>query len=320
MSSKKKIQFSRLLTTAVAAISVFFLILSIILFFRIALDRTYFSATGVLDKELAANFGTFFQGLVGTTAGIAGSLLIVLIFLLQYRQAKVTQLENSFYKMLDYHRDNVGSINISDYRTKRTERLLGQRAFVVFKLQLFECLKLVENLNKNLANKLSRAQIIDVAYMVFYYGIGKEWEEFSRKLFKRYSADLLQLLHLKIAQIKKDPKEPRNLGRTNQTALSAYFRNMYNAILLVHNNHSLSRKQKNAYIKVLRSQLTNTEQAILYFNVMSRFGKKWKENNLICEYELIKNLPSGYCGKNYDFKQDFKMDYEDDEIDVAAVE
>jgi hypothetical protein len=53
---------------------------------------------------------------------------------------------------------------------------------------------------------------------------------------------------------------------------------------------------------------------------MSRFGKKWAENKLIARYELIKNLPTGYCGENYDFKQDFEMDYEDDEIDVAAVE
>jgi hypothetical protein len=222
--------------------------------------------------------------------------------------------------MIDYHRDNVAGTKVDDYRLYKKAEVNGQKAFVSFKLQLFECLDLVEEVGKVLDQKLSRREIMDVAYMMFYYGIGDDWKPFSKQIFKRYDPELLPVLTARIKEIKQDEKKPKDLGKTNQTSLSSYFRNMYNAIMLIHANANLTRSQRKEYIKILRAQLSNEEQALLYFNVMSRFGKKWIDSSLIVEYELIKNLPEGYCGKNYDFKEDFKMDYEDDEIDVALID
>ena len=101
---------------------------------------------------------------------------------------------------------------------------------------------------------------------------------------------------VKLRKTSKDKDEkPRDLGKTNQTILSTYFRNMFSAIMLIHKSDFLDKSQKLKYIKIYRAQLSNPELIILFFNVLSRFGKKWNENNLIKEYEFIKNIPSGTC-------------------------
>jgi len=94
--------------------------------------------------------------------------------------------------------------------------------------------------------------------------------------------------------------------------LSAYFRNMYNAIKLVDDNKFLNTNEKKDLIKIYRAQLSNPELYVLFFNLMSRFGKKWKEKKYVINYSFIKNIPKGYCD-GYEPNDYFEMTYEDDE-------
>jgi len=85
------------------------------------------------------------------------------------------------------------------------------------------------------------------------------------------------------------------LHRPNQNYLSVYFRNMYNAIKLIDSSSFFNDEEKMNYVKILRAQLSNAELYILFFNIISRFGKKWVDNNYVTKYQLIQNLPSKYC-------------------------
>ena len=294
----------------------FFTILSIILFFSFIFNKQFFSFSGVLDIDLAINFGTFFQGLVGTTAGISGSLLIICVFLLQQKQEKIAQLENVFFKMIDYHRENVGSIVIDNYKLWVNDKKEKAQAFVSFKLQLFDCLNMVNELNELLENKLNEREMADVAYIIFYYGVDERWKDLSEKLLSNYDNALPKLIANYVESQKTMTNDkPKDLGKTNQTILSAYFRNMYNAIMLIHKSSILNEEQKRQYIRVYRAQLSNPELVIIFFNVLSRFGKKWNENNIIAKYEFIKNLPTNTCN-GYNPKNYYVMEYEEDETDV----
>ena len=103
------------------------------------------------------------------------------------------------------------------------------------------------------------------------------------------------------------------LLKTNQTHLSSYFRNMYNAIKIVDESTILSDFEKYELIKIYRAQLSNPELYILFFNVLSRFGKKWLQNNFINKYDFIKNIPFEYCD-GYDPKHYFpSIKFEEDE-------
>lgn len=310
-----------IITAFLTVISIIFLILTLLMFFIFLFNKAYFNFTGKIDVDLAAQFGSFFQGLIGTLAGITSALFMIVIFLLQTKQSRISQVENAYFKMLDYHRENVNSLHVSDFRLEKKNKVTnevlsyyGRRAFVIFKLQLFECLDFVDAVLN--AEKLSFTprQRIDVAYMIFYYGFEREYDDFTKTIFKNYPDHFVKKLFYNRTIYKKDHK----IGRTNQTSLSAYFRNLYNAILFIDQNQDLTQVQKNNYIKILRAQLSNPEQCLLYFNVMSRFGKKWEDYNLIQKYELITNIPRDYC-HGFDFHSDFKINYEDDELDLEDI-
>jgi endonuclease YncB( thermonuclease family) len=64
-------------------ICAFFLVLGTTLFFIIIFNENYFNTSFKIDTKLASYFGTFVQGLVGTTYGIAGALLIAVTLLNQ---------------------------------------------------------------------------------------------------------------------------------------------------------------------------------------------------------------------------------------------
>lgn len=108
------------------------------------------------------------------------------------------------------------------------------------------------------------------------------------------------------------------LGRTNQNYLSVYFRNMYNTIKIIDSTKLLSEDEKKEYIKILRAQLSNAELYVLFFNLLSRFGKKWITNEYVSKYEIIQNLPSKYSD-GYDPKEYFDtIKYESEEKTLST--
>src|SRR2546423_806302 len=131
-----------------------------------------------------------------------------------------------------------------------------------------------------------------MTYMVFYYGIDDSWVSFIEEKLERYKPIHQELA--KAIQEKINLNATYKIGRTNQTNLSTYFRNMYNAIKLIDESSRLNKVEKKELIKIYRAQFSNPELYLIFFNVMSRFGKKWKENDYIIKYELIKNLPHNY--------------------------
>ena len=60
--------------------------------------------------------------------------------------------------------------------------------------------------------------------------------------------------------------------------------------------------------------MSTFELAIFFVNVLSTYGKPWSQGqkNLVVEYELIKNIPSGFIF-GIEPKTYFKMNYEEDE-------
>ena len=99
------------------------------------------------------------------------------------------------------------------------------------------------------------------------------------------------------------------LGRTNQTSLSAYFRNMYNLIKFVDNDKYLDKGEKKDLITIYRAQLSSPELYVLFFNLRSYFGKKWNNNKYVERYELLKNIPKDYCD-GYNPEDYYKIEYD----------
>ncbi len=292
--------------------SLLMLIIGVILLFSFTFNNIYFNTSGTIEPDLASKYGSFIGGFIGTFFGLTSTLLLFLNFNYQRITYEKKKIEENYFRMIDYHYNNVNNLKIHDIKKNETgvyEEVLNRRAFVIFKLQLRDLLKIVTKINESLNKKLDEKSIIDIAYIAFYYGVSEEWKMFLINKLSRYEQNEYIVNEL-LYHIKKSKKR---LGRTNQTSLSAYFRNMYNAIKYIDESDILSEKDKKENIKIFRAQLSNPELYILFFNIISNFGKKWIENNYVMEYEFLKNIPLGYL-EDYDQKKYFNLNYEKDEL------
>ena len=96
----------------------------------------------------------------------------------------------------------------------------------------------------------------------------------------------------------------RQLNR--HIVLGHYYRHLFNMVNYIEKNeHIKNYDKKEKYVKIIRSQLSDYEEILLYYNSLSHLGVDWnksprepqeemhKENmSLICKYRLLKNCPS----------------------------
>ncbi|GAB3932273.1 putative phage abortive infection protein [Mucilaginibacter myungsuensis] len=290
-------------------IIIVFGVIATLAFFYIIFSDTYFHYGQSIDADLADKFGSFFSGFVGTLFTIVSILLIIYSMHTQNIQVRKAETIGNFFKMLDYHNQNVSDLRMPDIDINKKDINEGRRAFVNYKIQLKRLLEIVIEENNVKQYRMPSKEIIDIAYMVFYYGLDTTWISFINEKVARYPNGPTMVMHLlNVIESNRDIK----IGRTNQTGLSSYFRNMYGAIKLVDESKLISPEEKRNLIKIYRAQLSNPELYILFYNVISRFGKKWNANNYITKYEFIKNLPKGYADL-FNPKDFYDIPYEDEE-------
>lgn len=82
-----------------------------------------------------------------------------------------------------------------------------------------------------------------------------------------------------------------------------YYRQMYQIVKYVANTKWLDEERRYNYIKMLRSQLSDYEQMMLFYNSLSVNGNNWREPypestiemmGFIARFRLIKNIPFHY--------------------------
>ena len=82
--------------------------------------------------------------------------------------------------------------------------------------------------------------------------------------------------------------------------LGHYFRHMYSTVEYIDSQTDLTHEEKYDYVKLLRTQLTNTEQILFFANSITEMGAAWelfrkkkdkKDHGYITKYKLIKNIP-----------------------------
>ena len=316
---QKKKEKRKKITKCLYSITLVSTVASIFIFTYLAVFRNEYNIDRSynIEPDLAAKYGDFIGGIFGPIFAIIGIFLVVCTLLNQSQVNAENTLSNHkntvaglFFKMIDYHNGNIDKLKVGHVYDDKNNVIENRRAFVIFKIQLIELIKIVKKINSELALNLDKKHIADIAYTVFYYGIEHEWADYTRTKLSMYNeSDKIYTMLLQ-----EIDKSNNAVGRTNQTSLSAYFRNMYHAIKLVDNDEYLTDDEKKQYVKILRAQLSNPELIILYFNLISRFGKKWKEKKYVEKYGFLTNLSIDECKRyGFDPNQDFPIDYEETE-------
>jgi len=143
-------------------------LLGFTIFFFTVFNKAYYNTSFQINPELASKFGDFFGGFIGSLFAITSTLLILVTLIKQNIDNKKSQTGSNFFKMLDYHTENVKQLSISHIDpAKKEDKIEGRRAFVIFKLQLIELFSVVNKIKSDLKLQLSNVAILKIIKTTF---------------------------------------------------------------------------------------------------------------------------------------------------------
>lgn len=288
-----------------------------------------FVKPGVLDFTETGQIGDTIGGIMGPFIAIAAAGLTFLAFWVQYRANEqlreditVERFESKFYKMLDIHIQNVEHLQIGNITgTAVFSQLIGDYRGI-FPLVRRLIIKEISNTNIELSppgksiyadfirecceDEKKQNEVINIlVYGYFFYGIGysiSEREGAIAQLNDRVRDEFVKYLSTSRARVV-----------AHNNLLGHYFRHLYHTVsyIAAMDDAIVPEEQKYEYAKMVRGQMSDQEQLLLYYNSLSIPGRNWNVNhknerkqynreNMGARFRMIKNIPNlnTICGLN----------------------
>lgn len=266
-----------------------------------------------IDAANASQYGSFIGGYIGTPLSFLSILLLYLTLRNQKQSDHIEKFESKFFEMVKIHRENVAEIGIRDK--------YGRKVFVSLLREYREILRLVNSILEDSMDTIdiSLEEKICISYLFFFYGIGSNSTRILRCALSNCNKNLVDILINKLNEKKEEIKEEKKFSYTpfegHQSRLGHYYRHLYQTICYVDKQGFLD-KAKYDYVKILRAQLSNHEQALLFLNSMSVIGRNWRSEGLLVKYRMIKNLPVSFFDEINEvdiksFYPDLKFEWEE---------
>lgn len=265
-----------------------------------------------MNSTNASEFGSFVGGYLGTLFALVSVIFLYTTLRDQRRTSEIEKFETRFFELIRLHRDNVQEITLKNQS--------GKKIFVLFIREYREIMKIVEKIFKE--DNLDKKKIIEISYLTFFYGIGPNSTRILKGSLSDYDKSKVKELTEKLQSEKKEVQRKRKFNYVpfegHQSRLGHYYRHLFQSIAYCHKKKIDIDKYE--YIKLIRAQLSNHEQALLFLNSISKLGKPWKDEDLIKTYRLIKNIPKDFFDpkKEIDIKEIYpEMIFEYEESTVA---
>ena len=273
-----------------------------------------FNGWGEVNSELFGRYGDFIGGTVGSIFSLAAFYLVYVTFKSQNKQYRVDSIEKKLYTLIELHKQNVNEINVAN-------KVMGRKAFVSFFYEYQFCFRIVEDAYKQIQPNYPRTNLTAkdfniIAYYVFYLGIGAHSDKLvGWATLKHYDNKMISSLLAK-CHIAVKNWWPKNKNSTllctdyentiedyiplykpangHMSVLGHYYRHMFLILKTISDADYLSKEQKYEYSKVLRTQLSDFELLMLYFNILTPLGEAWFTQDYIKEYRFLTNMPYPY--------------------------
>ena len=276
------------------------------------------------------------------------------------------RFENNFYELLHLHRENTLELKHYQKEGRESVISACYHIAILYTLisELFE--KFYQN-NEDIIKKYTKLAenfggekmlFTIIAYNLFFYGkeylkmLPEESDEYivysqavkmlstvcyftqtsvncSSDEIKRLKAEAEQFLKREPKSNIKTPKinTPINLLKGNHASFGIYLRQLYQITKFIAKAEILTEKERYDYAKILRLQLSNFEQILLFYTGLTFTGHKWnqpeppakineedawRENmKLIPRFKLIKNITAsldifGFTPEEY-YKEEIKQ-------------
>lgn len=225
----------------------------------------------------------------------------------QKKQLQLQQYEAQFYEMLRLHKENVNEIELFAKRKIEEDESVNFEDYIVTKRNAFVELKkefeFLLFLYRNYVNPIDQNSF-SFCYELFFWGLkekGEKREKDDSKLQKIQEYKKI-LNYLKNSQFVNEPNPDLlfindiNFNifafEGHSEFLGHYYRHLFHTVKYVVSVDLLTYGDKIRYLRILRAQLSNHEQMMLFYNWLSGYGDKWEndENQFFTEYCMIHNL------------------------------
>lgn len=233
-------------------------------------------------NEIADSIG----GVLAPIIGLVASILTFLAFYMQKRandeiraQFKVQQFESQFYEMLRLHKANVDEIEIKSIGSN--DPYSKRQAFVSMSNDFKTLLEYISG--QATLNSVD----VEKAYSLFFWGWGNlEHETLSKSWYKIIDGPDKDGPDYDFVV---DFREHDGYG----SLLGHYYRHLFMMVKYVVDSDIVKGyEEKMKYLKMLRAQLSNHEQIMLFYNWLGGYGEAWEndESQYFTEYRMIHNL------------------------------
>lgn len=285
-------------------------------------------------EKITGPIGDFVGGVFGTLFSFASALLVVYTIYLQNRQHAKDTFSQTFYEMLHIHNDNVKSMTMH----WQNDQVHGRKVFSILVEEYARTYNLINTYVKGIrvgaANHEDNASammdyvqddlktkrfMMRLAYGYFFFGSEKY-------ILYKHEKDqsTQQKTEVAIANfIKKSMNENSLYVVGKNVLLGHYYRHLYQMVKYLITSDILSEQERYQYAKLIRAQLNDDEQLLLYHNAMADTGSNWlKRPNATCKmtiqtmcpmarFRIIKNMPmqSEYYGvePHIQFEEELKV-------------
>ena len=294
-----------------------------------------------LDFSSTGEIGDTIGGLMTPFIALAGVLMTFLAFYIQYKanlvqkrlfreELNFNKFENQFYEMVKLHKENIQESSLiinSWYETTGGAVYNGNKieGREVFKYYLYE-ITLLYHIAKKTYKGWREKDYVNRAYAVFYHGIEHAKNTIGIDTDKEFVNELKSVrdsvrdevsfgFKLKDLDINLERYDFR-LFEGHSSNIGHYYRTLYQIVKLVANQPEdfLTYEVKRKYLRILRAQLSNQEQAMLFYNWFSGFGRKWEDgkNRFLTDYRMIHNLYNRLLVPGLDLVEIFNLNKKND--------
>lgn len=133
---------------------------------------------------------------------------------------------------------------------------------------------------------------IDISYTFAFFGLNVQ----ARRSLAIYDDAKIKLVQDAVSKLReRGHGRWSDLFKGHQTTLSHYLRNLFGMYLMI-DKSGLPTRERMDLAKIIRTKLSNYDQALLMLNVVSHLGRAWETEDLVRRYKPFANIPRHFFG------------------------